>query len=70
MSNQKKPYLSFLLRLWVVKNQKDHVWRCSVENVQTGERQGFASPEALCDFLSGIIMHLPEADLENNDFLA
>lgn len=50
-----EPYLSFLLRMWLVKNQVHQVWRFSLENVQTGERHGFASLEALCEFLSNQI---------------
>lgn len=51
-------YLSFLLRLWRVSdegksqpNAKKAVWRASLENPHTGERKGFASLEALFDFL-------------------
>ena len=51
MSDLGEPYLSYLLRLWMVQNQEGNVWRCSVEDVQTGERYGFASLESLCDFL-------------------
>jgi hypothetical protein len=51
MSDTGEPYLSYLLRLWVVQNQEVSVWRCSVEDVQTGERHGFASLESLCEFL-------------------
>jgi hypothetical protein len=51
MSDMGEPYLSYLLRLWMVQNQEGNVWRCSVEDVQTGELHGFASLESLCDFL-------------------
>ena len=51
MTDQNTPYLSYLLRLWVVKNDHNTVWHCSVENVQTGQQQGFANIEALCKFL-------------------
>ena len=44
-------YLSYLLRLWVVQNQEGCLWRCSVEDVQTGERYGFANLELLISFL-------------------
>ncbi len=60
MADQDKPYLSYLLRLWLVKNQTHHVWRCSLENVRTGERHGFADLEALYAFLNEEIGPLPE----------
>ncbi|MCB9422724.1 MAG: hypothetical protein H6667_23190 [Ardenticatenaceae bacterium] len=63
MTNQEKPYLSYLLRLWLVQNQTHcGAWRCSLENVQTGERHGFASLEALCEFLGEKIAPLPEGN--------
>ncbi len=53
MTDPEKPYLSYLLRLWRVQNRDQPVWRCSLENVQTGEQRGFSSLEALCVFLDG-----------------
>ncbi|MDJ0757521.1 MAG: hypothetical protein QNJ45_28565 [Ardenticatenaceae bacterium] len=47
----KKPYLSYLLRLWPVQNHAGCLWRCLLDNVRTGERHGFADLEALCEFL-------------------
>jgi hypothetical protein len=44
-------YLSYLLRLWQTSNGEKQVWRASLESPGTGERQGFASLEALFDFL-------------------
>jgi hypothetical protein len=46
-----KAYLSFLLRLWQVKQNGENGWRASLEDTRTGERQGFASLESLMDFL-------------------
>ena len=66
MSDTGEPYLSYLLRLWVVKNQEGSVWRCSVENVHTGKRQGFASLEALCEFLLCETGCMPESDMQND----
>jgi hypothetical protein len=66
MSDLEKPYLSYLLRLWLVKNQTHCSWRCSLENVQTGERHGFANLDALCVFLSEKIAPLPEGDGAND----
>ncbi len=44
-------YLSYLLRLWQTSNGEKQVWRASLQSPGTGERQGFASLEALFDFL-------------------
>jgi hypothetical protein len=50
MSKQLR-YLSFLLRLWQVKQNGRETWRASLEDPRTGERRGFASLEALMEFL-------------------
>jgi hypothetical protein len=67
MNNTGEPYISYLLRLWVVKNQVGCVWRCSVENVLTGERKGFANLESLCDFLRQEIGLLSDIELDDDD---
>ena len=51
MSEEKQRYLSFLLRLWPVKENEHTVWRASLESSHTGERWGFADVGALCTFL-------------------
>ena len=62
MAYPEKSYLSYLLRLWRVQTQDQPVWRCSLENVQTGERHGFSNLKALCEFLDETITFLPEDD--------
>ena len=44
-------YLSYLLRIWQVKDGGDLTWRASLEDSHTGDRKGFASLEALVAFL-------------------
>jgi hypothetical protein len=51
VSNEQRRYLSYLLRLWQTKSGGEMVWRASLEDSQTGERQGFASLDALFAFL-------------------
>lgn len=51
MTSRKLRYLSFLLRLWPVKQNGGEIWRASLENPRTGERRGFASLELLMAFL-------------------
>ena len=43
-------YRAYLLRLWRVEDG-DGRWRARLENVETGETQGFASLEMLIEFL-------------------
>ena len=44
-------YWSCLLRLWRVSEKGESIWRASLQNARTGERMGFASLEALYDYL-------------------
>jgi len=43
--------MSYLLRLWQTTSGTKVVWRASLENSQTGERQGFADLGALLNYL-------------------
>jgi hypothetical protein len=43
-------YQSYLLRLWRVKEGEEG-WRASLESAQTGERKGFATLDALFDYV-------------------
>ena len=58
MSKEQPDYLSYLLRQWwdnddgiVQRENKDVVWRASLENSLTGKRQGFDSLGKLFTFL-------------------
>jgi hypothetical protein len=51
MSEEQRPYISYLLRLWQAQSQEGLVWRASLEHASTGERQGFASLADLLAFL-------------------
>jgi hypothetical protein len=44
-------YVAYLLRLWRVKEEGKTTWRASLQSPQTRERRGFASLDALFDFL-------------------
>ena len=46
-------YRAYLLRLWRVEDDGSR-WRARLENVDTGEQQGFASLEKLIEFLRGL----------------
>jgi hypothetical protein len=46
-------YLSYMLRLWQAGSRGGRqVWRASLENPHTGERQAFGDVEALVAFLT------------------
>jgi hypothetical protein len=47
-------YYSFLLRLWQVPTDGEHAWRILLENVQSGEKRGFASTEELFTYIRQI----------------
>ena len=45
---------SFLLRLWQVPTNDEHDWRILLENIQTGEKCGFANLEEFLAYLSQV----------------
>ena len=48
-------YVAYMLRLWQVGSRSGKsVWRASLENPHTGERQAFGDVEALVAFLAEI----------------
>jgi hypothetical protein len=52
MASEPRRYLAYLLRVWHVTDEDGApAWRASLEDVQTGERQGFRSLELLLAFL-------------------
>lgn len=51
MSNRRKGYVAYLLRLWQVGEGENAWWRASLETPQTAERRGFASLDDLFEYL-------------------
>jgi hypothetical protein len=51
MSERRRGYVAYLLRLWQADAEDDAPWRASVESPQTGKRRGFASLAELLAFL-------------------
>jgi hypothetical protein len=47
---ERQLYRSYLLRMWQV-GQEPCDWRAMLENPSTGERQGFANLDDLCDWI-------------------
>jgi hypothetical protein len=52
---RKAVYWSYLLRLRLVDNAGQPVWRASLEEPGSGHEQHFESLEALCVYLAGLI---------------
>jgi hypothetical protein len=50
MIGGQRPYLSYLLRLWLVDDEGP-TWRASLESASTAERRGFTNLESLFTFL-------------------
>lgn len=53
MATDRAHYQAYMLRLWQEQDETGPAWRASLESPHTGERHGFASIEALFDFLRG-----------------
>lgn len=51
MTEPKREYMAYLLRLWQVRAMGTTGWRASLESPRTGECQGFASLDVLFLFL-------------------
>lgn len=51
MAPEKYRYLSYLLRLWFVRQNGYGIWRASLEDPHDGTRSSFANMEALINFL-------------------
>ena len=47
-------YHAFLLRLWQSSNANEGTWLASLEDSRSGEKHGFASLEALLEYLRQI----------------
>ncbi len=45
-------HYSYLLRMWQVPGNGEPAWRIVLENVQTGEKSGFASLGELLTYLA------------------
>jgi hypothetical protein len=59
-------YHSYLLRLWRVEDYIGHEWRVSLENVENGEKYGFACLEELIDYLWQITITKEEPTSEGS----
>ena len=62
-------YHSYLLRFWAVRGRDNlpAVWRFSLTEPHTGDRQGFADLDTLVAFLRGQIQSEPLPDREGGE---
>jgi len=51
MTEDQRTYQAYLLRLWRVNSGRSTIWHASLEDPQTGARQGFADLKGLLAFL-------------------
>jgi hypothetical protein len=51
MDEERPDYLSYLLRLWRVREQEPEAWRASLQRPGSSERIGFRSLDELFAFL-------------------
>ncbi len=51
-----RAYFAYLLRLWQVNGTGPPIWRASLEDPHTRERQGFPDLERLCAFLEELTL--------------
>ena len=51
MTDDRRAYHAYLLRLWRVNAGRSTVWHASLEDSRTGERKGFADLRGLLAFL-------------------
>ena len=61
MDKHQTTWLSYLVRLWATGAAGQPVWRASLEDVQSGERRGFANLEQLFVFLMEQTEHRGDA---------
>ena len=66
-TGERSDYQSYLLRLWRAKEGEEG-WRASLESAQTGERKGFATLDALFDYVrSQTLVELSECPRGEDD---
>jgi hypothetical protein len=55
VSERKTSYFSYLLRFWRKTVEGEVVWQGSLQSSPTSEPLGFATPDALFNFLRGLM---------------
>lgn len=60
-------YYSYVLRVWLAGDRDQPHWHASLEDTHTGERRGFASLAALCEYLNQLIGLPCEQEINNQE---
>ncbi len=59
---ERRPHAVYILSLWEAQTEAGPVWRAWLQDSATGERQGFATLDELCDYLrAGARLPEPES---------
>jgi hypothetical protein len=64
---EKRRYIAYLLRLWQERHAGASVWRASLEDPHTGQRQGFADLDRLLRFLRDQTARGEQSDSSTRD---
>jgi hypothetical protein len=67
MSDRRRGYVAYLLRLWQVGEAENMPWRASLESTQTGQRQGFGSLPELFAYLENEVAQGAAGQAPNTD---
>ena len=67
MEREKPDYLSYLLRLWCAYDGATPAWRAMLKSTRSCEEIGFASLEALFDYLRSISASGPDQKEESDN---
>jgi len=63
MTDEKRSYRAYMLRMWQIKVDGEYVWRVTLESSLTGERLGFAGLDALVQYLREVTAGAGEASV-------
>ncbi len=66
MTDDKRDYHAYLLRLWRVNTGRATLWRASLEDSRTGERKGFADLRGLLAFLEEQTNDIQQRDVRES----
>ena len=64
MSGKSRAYYAYLLRLWRVNSKGKKVWRASLEDSNTGHREGFSGLE---DMIKTLEKRISRDDKKTDD---
>jgi hypothetical protein len=68
-AGEARDYVAYLLRLWREKGGKSTQWRASLQEPNTGEKEGFVSLGALFAYLRRVVAEgqVPQGEQHSHD---